>query len=385
MDPISHRPSTQSPSQASDAAGPGAAAGVQAGSAESLAQRVDVLLQIAGGLAGHEQNPAELDQAIEGLTKLIADLSADREALSGQRAALPAPQVAQVGLDPHVLQMVARFADPATKKAMRLADKNLNEAVAREVRSLTATERWGTPTAPGMGQRIPVPRLSELSAVVKQFPNLETLDLGQSQERFDSGTLAPLAGLKKLRALKIPQFHSDEDSRGLCDQLAALTQLERLTTRVDPGYANPRSNNTLTDNLLAQLTPLSQLKELPMMSLTSPQGVENLGRFPKLETLSLLMPAATDEQLESLAGALARLPLTHLSLEVDARQVTQRGVGHLQSALAGKGGEITVLLGRLPPDFPPQALRDFAAAVGLAQMRLTGRVLFTSPQALAAG
>ena len=123
MEPISNRPSTQLPSQVIDAGGPSAAAGVQAGSGQALAQRVDLLLQIAGGLAGREQNPAELGQAIDGLTKLIADLSADREALAGQRAALSSPLAE---LDPHVLQLIARLADSDTKKAMRLADKNLN-------------------------------------------------------------------------------------------------------------------------------------------------------------------------------------------------------------------------------------------------------------------
>ena len=382
MEPISNRLSTQSPSHAIDAGGPRAAAGVQAGSGEALAQRVDVLLQIAGGLAEPEQSPARLEQAIEGLTRLIADLSADREALAGQRAALSSPLAE---LDPHVLQLIARLADPDTKKAMRLADKNLNQAVNREVRSLTARERWSAPTAVCMGERISVPKLSELSAVVKKFPNLETLDLGQSLERFDGGTLPPLAGLKKLRALEIPQFSRLDDSRGLCDQLGALTQLERLTTHVDPGYAEPRSNYTLTDDLLARLTPLTQLKQLPQMSLTSQQGVENLGRFPKLEMLSLLMPAATDEQLRSLAGVLAKLPLTRLSLDVAARHMTPQGLNHLQSALAGKGGEIVVSLGRLPTDFPAQALSDFAAAVGLEEVRVMGRVVFLPPQAPAAG
>ena len=246
-------------------------------------------------------------------------------------------------------------------------------------------ERWSAPTAVGMGPRISVPKLSELSAVVKKFPNLEALDLGESRERFDGGTLVPLAGLKKLRALEIPQFSRIDDSRGLCDQLAALTQLERLTTPYDPGYAEPRSNYTLTDNLLAQLTPLTQLKELPLMSLTSQPGVENLGHFPKLEVLSLLMPAATDEQLRSLAGVLGKLALTRLSLDVGARHMTPQGLDHLQSALAGKGGEITVSLSRLPTDFPRQALSDFAAALRLEEVRLMGRVSFLPPQAPAAG
>ena len=108
----------------------------------SGSRHAEALRQIYENLRGREHQPAELERAIEGLDRLIAGLSADRDALSSRLQAINSPMS---GSPQEMLERVVGFADRETLKALRLTNTQFEQIVNHQVRELSVRRRisWG--------------------------------------------------------------------------------------------------------------------------------------------------------------------------------------------------------------------------------------------------
>jgi hypothetical protein len=150
---------------------------------------------------------------------------------------------------------------------------------------------------------------------IGQMRSLERVEIMMGGSVTDRGIEA-LSGLSQLRVLEARGVTPSKDSWSV---LGRLRRLEILAV----------SGEELTDDALAELALLTQLRELRSKSNSSrvtDAGLKSLANLQQLEVLELSGHGVTDEGF----AHLPRLPrLRVLSLELHRSQVTDRGVAQL--------------------------------------------------------